>query len=394
MRIAYVGSRHPLSNYGGIERALASMLPLLAQRGHQITVFAPTERASEPELPRYWSGVESVHVPALKGKHTQTLSSTAVGVAQALRRNFELVHFTHEAPGIFVPVVRAGRVSTVVSICGLDWQRSKWNAIAQRAIRGAERIAVPRADGIVALSRGIQCYVADTYHRKAHYVPNGMVVKACPPWSGRLERFKLKPYSYVAFAARLVPEKGCHVLINAWNRLRTSKILAIAGTGRPDDPYPHELRSSAERDRIVFTGHLDGQDLEEFFSYAYLFVLPSFLEGQSVALLEALGRGRATLVSDIAENTTVLDGNGFTFRVGDAASLHEMLEELLQQPQLVRDMEQRVADARHGYPSWDEVAAMHENIYCECLANSRGQRRSRSNARRQGKGGVRPDGRC
>ncbi len=371
MHIAYVGSRHPLSHYGGIERALESMLPLLARRGHQVVVFSPLPTSGQPALPSCWSGVESVQVPVFRGKHTTTLSSTAIAVIRALRRGFELVHFTHEAPGIFVPLADACGVPSAVTVCGLDWKRSKWNAVAQHAIRRAERIGVSRADVIIALSRGIQRYLAETYDRDVGYVPNGIIVKPSPAWSGRLERFGLRPYGYVAFAARLVPEKGCHLLIDAWSAVQSDKVLAVAGAGRPGDPYAEQLRSKARPSHVVFTGHLEGQDLEEFFCYTSLFVLPSFVEGQSVALLEALGRGRACLVSDIEENVTVLDNNGFTFRVGDSVSLQEELSRLINQPRLIREMEDRVADARHQYPSWEEVAAQHEEIYARAIARRR-----------------------
>jgi glycosyltransferase involved in cell wall biosynthesis len=300
-----------------------------------------------------------------------TLSSTAIAVVRALRTDFELVHFTHEAPGIFAPLTGARGVPSVVSVCGLDWKRSKWNGLAQRAIRQAERIGVMRADAIIALSRGIQRYLTESYLRDVAYVPNGIIVKPAPAWSGRLERFGLRPHGYVAFVARLVPEKGCHLLIDAWTAVESDKVLAVAGAGRAGDRYVDSLRSRAPEGRVVFTGHLAGQDLDEFFCYASLFVLPSFVEGQSVALLEALGWKRACLVSDIEENVSVLDGNGFTFRSGSIPSLREALARLFDQPQLLRTMEDRVGKARHQYPSWEEVATLHEEIYARAIAHHR-----------------------
>ena len=52
--------------------------------------------------------------------------------------------------------------------------------------------------------------------------------------------------------------------------------------------------------------------MDELLTNAMLFVLPSDLEGLSLALLDAMGAGVCVLASDIPENREVVDGSGFT----------------------------------------------------------------------------------
>jgi glycosyltransferase involved in cell wall biosynthesis len=66
---------------------------------------------------------------------------------------------------------------------------------------------------------------------------------------------------------------------------------------------------------------------------AALFVLPSELEGLSLALLDAMAAGVCVLASDIPENNEVVDGAGFTFHRGDQADVERMLD-LLPRKQL------------------------------------------------------------
>jgi glycosyltransferase involved in cell wall biosynthesis len=57
-----------------------------------------------------------------------------------------------------------------------------------------------------------------------------------------------------------------------------------------------------------------GEALDELLTNAMLFVLPSDLEGLSLALLDAMGAGLCVLTSNVPENREVVDGAGFTFR--------------------------------------------------------------------------------
>ena len=373
MRIAVLGSRHVLSGYSGVERGLKNILPHLVERGHQVTVFGgPPPRGAGGGA---WAGVSSVTVRGLPGKHSETLSRTAASMARVVAGGFDVALFTHQGPGVFAPLCGVSATASVVWVQGLDWQRAKWGGLARRAIRGAEQVAVRSARGMVVASRRIQRYFAETYGRETTYIPGG-VERAPPPASAAcLERFGVHPGGYLLFAARLVPEKACHELIEAWNRVETDKRLVVAGAGPEDDPYVRSLRASADPARVVFAGHVGGEALAQLFGHAYAFVLPSHLEGQSVALLEALGAGRAALVSDIPENLEAIEPGGFTFRVGDVADLRAKLAWMVSDPGAVRAMEARVARAVSARPDWREVALMHEAAYAAAVRRGSARRR-------------------
>jgi glycosyltransferase involved in cell wall biosynthesis len=157
--------------------------------------------------------------------------------------------------------------------------------------------------------------------------------------------------------------------------VETDKKLVVAGGGPADDPYVRSLHAAADPAKVVFTGHVKGEALAQLFGHAYAFVLPSHLEGQSVALLEALGAGRAVLVSDIPENLEAIEAGGFTFRVGDVADLRSKLAWLVANPDAVRAMEAQVVEAVRAWPDWKEVALRHEAAYAEAIALRHAARR-------------------
>jgi len=146
--------------------------------------------------------------------------------------------------------------------------------------------------------------------------------------------------------------------------------LVIAGDAAHAEKYKSALRFLAGGDpRILFTGFLTGEPLEELFSNAYLFCLPSTIEGLPVALLEAMNYGNCCLASDIPENLEALETYGYTFRNRDAGDLHRALKDLIANPEKVAGKkEPALAHVRRNY-SWDRVADQMEDLYLSVLKN-------------------------
>ena len=90
--------------------------------------------------------------------------------------------------------------------------------------------------------------------------------------------------------------------------------------------YDEQLQEMAEKDpRVVLTGMQQREAVAELLSNTYAFVLPSDIEGMSISLLEAMSFGCCCLVSDIRENTEVVENRALTFRKGDVSDLREKL---------------------------------------------------------------------
>ena len=135
----------------------------------------------------------------------------------------------------------------------------------------------------------------------------------------------------------MVPEKGCHYLVDAFKKLDTDKKLVIAGGSSDTRWYMDKLKEQAGGDeRVIFTGFVDGALREELYSNACLFVLPSDLEGMPLCLLEAMSYGNCVITSDIEECTNVIHDNGISFRKSDVDDLAQKLTYALSHPNTVR----------------------------------------------------------
>ena len=187
----------------------------------------------------------------------------------------------------------------------------------------------------MVVSETLRRYYQDRHGRSAVCVPNGTHLRDRRPAS-RLSDWGLEPEQYILFLGRFSPEKNCHLLVDAYERIDTSVKLVFAGGSSYTDRYVDELQQHAS-DRIRFLPWVGGDELDELLTNAMLFVLPSDMEGLSLALLDAMGAGVCVLTSDIPENRELVEGAGFTFRAGDTNDLEQVLRRLLADPHARRE---------------------------------------------------------
>jgi glycosyltransferase involved in cell wall biosynthesis len=170
----------------------------------------------------------------------------------------------------------------------------------------------------------------------------------------------------VLYLGRFSPEKNCHLLIEAFEQIQTPFKLVLAGGSSHTDDYAANLRKHAS-DQIVFLDWLSGDALVEVLTNAALFVLPSDVEGLSLALLDAMGAGVCVLGSDTPENKETIENSGFTFRRGDLLDLQRMLTVLLSDRRLREVAAQKARERVRQHYLWDKVVADLAEIYDDTL---------------------------
>lgn len=152
----------------------------------------------------------------------------------------------------------------------------------------------------------------------------------------------------------------------ALEQLETDAKLVMAGASSYCDEYSRDLRAHAS-ERIRILEWVSGEILDELLTNAMIFVLPSDLEGLSLALLDAMGSGLCVLTSDVPENREIVDGVGFTFQRGNVADLVDRLRYLIANP-AVREAAGRIARKRiEDHYQWQKIAEEIEAAYFEIL---------------------------
>ena len=372
-RIAMIGHKFIPSRDGGVEVVVSNLAPHLTKLGYDVTCYNRTNRQFKKlrktaGLEREYQGVRLVWTPTVDRRGLAAMSSSVFASVMAAFGRYDLIHYHTEGPCVLCWLPRLLGKRIVVTVHGLDHQRQKWGRFASAYIMMGERAAVRHADGIIVLSKGVQEYFRGKYGRETVLIPNGIDPVEIRPACEITRRFGLASREYILFLGRLVPEKGIHYLIEAYQKLHTDKKLVIVGGTSDTDDYVQRLYAMAgDSPSILFTGFQEGLVAEELFSNAYLYVLPSDLEGMPLSLLEAMNYGCCCVTSDIGECADVMDGSGFTFPRGNVEALRETLQDLCDHPektQAQRGEARKVVSSKY---TWLDITAQTDELYRKLL---------------------------
>jgi len=369
LNIAMLGHKRIPSREGGIEIVVEELATRMVSAGHRVTCLNRgghhvSGREYSEKTRKEYKGVRIKTVLTLDKKGLAAMTASFTGAFTAAFGKYDVVHFHAEGPCAMLWLPKLFGKRCIATIHGLDHRRSKWGRFARSYIMLGEKCAARFADEIIVLSEGVRRYFRDTYGRETVFIPNGVSRPELREALEIAERFQLHKDDYILYLGRLVPEKGIHYLIEAFKGTKTRKRLVIAGGASDTVSYANELKELAGEDnRILFTGFIQGRPLEELYSNAYVYVLPSDLEGMPLSLLEAMSYGNCCLTSDIEECASVTGEWGLTFPKGDVKALGTALQALCDAPNRVNDYKNHAADYITSKYSWDDVIRRTLELY-------------------------------
>lgn len=369
LRIAMLGHKRIPSREGGIEIVVEELATRMAKKSHSVTCYnrkGHNVAGSEfdgTKLKTY-KGVTLQEVFTIDKRGLAAMTASVSASLRAALGNYDVVHIHAEGPAFMCWLPKLFGKKVIVTVHGLDHQRAKWGKFASWYIRSGEKNAVRFADEIIVLSKGVQDYFQNTYGRTTRFIPNG-VNKAKPRKARQItEKWGLTKDSYILYLGRIVPEKGERYLIEAFKQTKTDKKLVIAGGSSDTQAFMDELKSLAkDDDRIIFTGFVQGEILEELYSNPYIYTLPSDLEGMPLSLLEAMSYGNCCLTSDIPECAEVVEDKALLFRKSDVSNLKEKLQNACDHPEMVETYKAQAEEFICRKYNWDDVVEKTLKLY-------------------------------
>ena len=353
-----IGQKGIPARYGGIERHVEEISVRLAARGHEVLVYC---RPYYTLMDGHYKGIALVKLPSIKTRHLDAATHSLISTAHVLSMKADVVHYHALGPSGLSFVPRMAGARTVATVHGLDWRGGKWGAAATWVLQRCEYMACHFPSETVVVSNILKKYFDDRYGSNVKYIPNGVSVPS-PTDAANVEKYGVSPGDYFLFVGRLGPEKGCHILVEAFTRSSTRKKLLMVGSGHLNPAYEGKLKKIAD-ERVIFPGEIYGDILGEVWDGAYAVVHPSVTEGMSLSLLEAMAHRRCVIVSDIPENAEVVGESGVRFRSGDVEDLCRAIERVDGNPAMTAsEGEKAVARVDEAY-NWDNIVDSLEETY-------------------------------
>ena len=317
---------------GGPPKIIFDHTQVVLQYGHQVDILSPISPGEKPyTVPDGARLILCQRTPVV----SRFFREFSVELYQYLRKHiheYDVIHchgLWHF--GTLAPFMLDRTVAKVITIHGVldrwvyahnNWKKEIMNTLAQKAyVQRADLIQINNTDEQEDLLR----YLGQP-HPNVVIIPNGVKVSdfaQLPPKGSFRRKFGLPTdKKLVLFMSRLNRKKGLDMLLPGFReyvRDNPDTVLALAGS---DDGYETATRQFIEQhnlsDSVRLVGMLTGDDKKAALADADLFTLPSYSEGFSMAVLEAMASGTPTLVSDRV-------GFGETIRQHQAAGLLDSL---------------------------------------------------------------------
>lgn len=369
MKIAIIGHKRIPSNEGGIEKGVEQHALRMVERGHSVIVYNRSGhniygKEYDNEKQKWYRGIRIVTIPTLRGAAEVPIYSLLATLHCIFISKPDVISFRASGSCCMIPLAKMFGIRIVASLHGIDSQRDKWGKFASWYLRRGEYAAAKSADVCLVLSRNMKKYIDTKYGIKSILFANGVdAPKRMLPDIIKTQ-WGLQKDGYVLSLGRIVPEKGLHYLIQAFKKCNTTKNLVIAGGSNSNKDYYNSLLEMASGDkRIIFTGFVTGKIIAELYSNAYIFALPSNLEGMANALLEAMSYGNCCLVSDIPENIEVVKDKAVWHKKGSEHDINNKLQKLLDSPELVEKYKKNASKYILERYNWEKVVDQMLEIY-------------------------------
>jgi glycosyltransferase involved in cell wall biosynthesis len=357
MKLAILGTRGIPANYGGFETFAEELSTRLAARGHDVTVYCRLNNI------RYrqdnYKGVRLAILPTIGTKHLDTVAHTFVSVVHALFRRFDCILMCNAANALFCIVPRLSRTPVALNVDGIERLRKKWGPVARAYYRISERVATLVPNAIVTDADVIRQYYLKEYGAASTMIAYGARCDRTES-SNVLDQLGVKASDYFLYVSRLEPENNAHVVIEAFEKVRTDRKLLVVGDAPYAQRYIAQLKSTRDS-RILFPGAIYGAGYHELQSHAYVYIQATEVGGTHPALIEAMGAGNCVIAKDTPENREVLGDAGLFFI--DSQDLARQIEATLHDDALVQRLRacaQVRAKARY---SWEAVTDAYERLF-------------------------------
>ena len=362
MKIVVIGTRGIPNIQGGVETHCQQLYPRIAAMGHDVTVIRRSCYITPDNNILSYRGVKLIDLYAPRIKSIEAIVHTFLGAIKARQLDADIVHVHADGPSMMAPICRLLGMKVVMTNHGPEYDRKKWGKLAKIVLKFGEYIGTKFSNQVIVIAQFINNILVEKYNRTdANLIFNGVETPTKSSSTDYIEQLGLKPQKYVLAVGRFVEEKAFHDLIEAFASLGdTGYKLVLAGDADHEDEYSIRLKDIAKKHHVVLTGFIRGEKLNQIYTHAALFCLPSYHEGLPISLLEAMSYNLDVAVSDIEANKlSCLNVNDF-FNTGNTEQLSQLLKKKLSAPHL-----NRVYDL--SLYNWDHIARQVVEVYKKAL---------------------------
>jgi glycosyltransferase involved in cell wall biosynthesis len=358
-----LGTRGIPNRYGGFEQAATYIAAGLVNKGHEVTVYNSHDHPHKSDT---WSGVNIVHCydPGYLGSAGQFLYDLNC-IRDAKKRKFDVwLFFGYTSSSVWWRLFPAKAV-LISNMDGLEWKRSKYNAIVRKFLLYAESLAVRHSHFLIADSTAIQFYLFEKYKVQSSYIAYGAEVFNEEDVSvfSAFSEYGVQKDDYYLVLARMEPENNIEVILDGFCSSTTKKKMIVIGN--IDTKFGKYLVNKFTSDkRVLFNASLyDAKKLHTLKSNCSLYFHGHSCGGTNPSLLEAMADGATICSNDNPFNRAILGEDAYYFSsTNDITSrINSPRNVLAEQKMILRNREK----IEQTY-NWPAIVSAYEKLVNGC----------------------------
>jgi glycosyltransferase involved in cell wall biosynthesis len=311
MKIGIIGTRGIPNQYGGFEQFLEFTSPILVERGYEVHVYNSSLHPFEGDK---WKGVHIVK------KFDPEDRIGTVGqfiydfgcILDARKKNYDILLQLGYTSSSIWSFLFPRKSIIITNMDGLEWKRSKYNALTQRFLKYAEKIAVNNSNHLIADSKGIQSYLSEKYGVGSSYIAYGATIFSDPD-KNILEKYGLVENTYNLIIARMEPENNIETILKGHLLAKNKIKLLIIGNYK--NKYGTYLKAKYQGEGIHFMGPIyDLTVLNNLRYFSNMYFHGHSVGGTNPSLLEAMASNCLLVAHDNIFNRSVLEEDAYYFK--------------------------------------------------------------------------------
>jgi len=281
------------------------------------------------------------------------------GIHAVFFRKYDLVHLHHIDGAFILPLLRR-KYPVMVTSHARPQESEKWGLLARTLFNRNEKTVMHRANIFTVVSLKLRDYYKERYGREIYYIPNGVSIQDREPVPEKGHHKEL-----IFAAGRVIPLKGCHIMLKALNKLNYPGPVKIIGNIDQMPSYKKELQELAGDLDVEFMGLIREKELLlDIIREARFFIFPSYNENMSIMLLEAASVRTPIICSDIPENKVILDEEEVLyFRSEDHHDLADKIEWAISNPDQMKNKSVLAYDKVLDVFTYEKISLEYQKLY-------------------------------
>lgn len=366
LRIAAFGGFRtipPQPGGAGSDKFAFELYPRIVAHGHQLVAYTRIYNTDSGISQKSYKGIVLKPSKTVNKAGFDTLLHSCKATFDIILRNTaDYVHIHSGANSLWAIPLRIAGKKVVVTQFAMDWKRDKWPWYGKLFYLFSNYLTAYIPNKVVFDNTFTKEYFERKYKKSFEFIPYGCEVPATSTDKSIIQKFGLTKNEYFLFVGRFIPDKGLHLLVEAFEKTKTMKKLVLIGGSPNPNSYEQKIMSTKD-ERIIFPGYIYGDDTNILIENAFAYIQPSLIEGLSPVILTVMGLGTPLICSDIKENIFITKENAITFESGNNNSLRNSIEYSLNNEYVMRSKAQNGKSDVGNRFNWDKITEQYLEIF-------------------------------